>query len=158
MFKQANYDGNNIILKKMASFSISQDTLDIVQKIGPSKFIRLAKTGAIFDTFTQEYIDWLKTCPDSIREALCRIFDDGEFGMDNSTWFDLVCRIVSLSDLADFIDEEPLWCDSAPERIIYIIGKALDDPDVVEKNPLVTDVIINYLKEGFRVAIWAGLV
>ena len=158
MFKQAEYEGESIILKKMVKFTISQDTLDIIQKIGPSKFIRLARTGKVYDYFIKGYVNWFKTCPDTVREFLYEVFGRDESEMDDDTWIDIVCRIILLTDLADFLEEETLWIEEAPENLRYILGKALGDPDVVEENPLVTDAIINYLAEGFKVAIWANLV
>ncbi len=159
MFEQAEYSGRSEILQKMASFTISQDALDIVQKIGPSKFIKLAKNGKIylFNVFIRQYAKWFLECPESVKRKAFSIFNKDELEIDEETCLTAISNIISMIDIEDYIENEFLWYEIAPEIFKYIMKKALDDPDIMQKNPLVIDAIENYLGEAYEVAEAAEL-
>lgn len=158
MFKTATYQGKSVILTKMVQFKISQDTLDIVQKIGPSKFIKLAKANTLIDTVLAEYAEWFITCPDSVKDILCNMFNRQFYEVNDEMWLVAVCMHIAVSDFEMMINTAPEWYNYAPKNFIFIIEKALSDGDVLDFNPSVAEAVANYLGEAVDVAKYAALI
>lgn len=158
MFEQAQLMEEKLILAKMAKFNISQDALDIVEVIGPRKFITLTETGEIVKVFWRQYLDWFETCPDSANDCLVGWYGRDECESDDKAWKNTCGRVIEVLSLVLLAETEAEWYAKAPKELKFIMDKALNNSDVLRKNPLVVNAIANYLAEAAEVAYYAELV
>lgn len=157
MFKQAEYNGRSKILRKMREFTFSQDGLDVVRKIGPSKFIRLAKSGKVITMVHEQYKRWFVRCPESVREIVHEMFSNLEPEANEKAWLAKCCLYINLLDLKNLIDVEPEWYEKAPKVFKFIMDKAFEDQGLKAQNTFVDAVYADYLIEAVKVAEWADL-
>lgn len=158
MFEQAQYIEDRLIIAEMAKFNISQDALDIVEVIGPRRFITLTETGEIVKVFWRQYLEWFNTCPNSVNDILIEECGRQECESDDETWKNTCGKVIDILSLVLIVEKIPEWYEGAPKELKFILDKALDNPEFLLQNPTAMDAIANYLAEAAEVAYYAELV
>ncbi len=157
MYTRAIYEGNDTTLQSMASFNISQDALDVVEKMGSERFIILARRGDIVDKLATQFVGWVMDCPELARDYLFKNIPHAEIG-DETIQLNGIALNMRINDMEGLIVLASQWYNQAPMMIHFIIEKALADTDVRNENPFIIGVIENYIKEAVDVARYAEII